>query len=54
MLCARVFLLSLAAISLLSACRTKPSAVMYDGSGPTVHYHEAETAGGPMRKSRYR
>jgi hypothetical protein len=51
---ARSFFLALISAVIVCGCKTKPNATVYQGTGPTVHYHETESAGGPMRKTRYR
>jgi hypothetical protein len=51
---ARQILLGLCAIVALSACKTKPSAAVYSGDGPSIHYTSTEAAGGPMKSSKYR
>lgn len=50
-------LLAIALVALsLVACRTtkKSKASIYEGDGPTIHYHEAESAGGRVRTKHYR
>ena len=41
-------------LSMLCGCKTKPSAAVYAGDSPTVHYHAAEAAGGSIKTKRYR
>ena len=50
----RSLLLLLAATLLLSGCSsTKPSASVYSGDGPNIHYVETERAGGEVRRTTY-
>lgn len=47
-------LVALFALLTLPGCRTKPSAAFYQGTGPSIHYHKAETAGGPVHTTKFR
>lgn len=40
----------------LAACKTtkKPSAQIYEGNAPSIHFHDPQDAGGPVRSKRYR
>lgn len=40
----------------LTACKTtkKPSAHIYEGNAPSIHFHDPQDAGGPVRSERYR
>jgi uncharacterized lipoprotein YajG len=49
----RPLLFLLAAMLLLTGCRTKPSAAIHGGDGPNIHYVEKESAGGPVSRTRY-
>ena len=49
----RSLFLLLAATLLLSGCATKPSASVYSGDGPNIHYVETERAGGEVRRTTY-
>jgi hypothetical protein len=50
----RISLFALFAVLTLSGCKTRPSANVYQGNGPSIHYHEAESAGGPVRTTHFR
>ena len=49
------FALAFAALA-LTACKTtkKPSAHIYEGNAPSIHFHDPQDAGGPVRSKRYR
>jgi|GEM_PF-5272509 len=47
-------LVALFALLTLPGCKTKPSAAFYQGTGPSIHYHETETVGGAVRTTKYR
>jgi hypothetical protein len=50
-----ISLIAFATVCAMPACKTKPSAAFYEGSGPSIHYYdEPETAGGAIRRSVYR
>jgi hypothetical protein len=50
----RLLFLLLTATLVLSGCRTKPSADVYSGDGPNIHYVDTERAGGAVQRTRYR
>jgi len=49
----RSLFLLLAATLLLSGCSTKPSAAVYSGDGPNIHYVKTERAGGAVERTTY-
>lgn len=43
-----------AALAFCGCRSTKPSASIYEGNGPSIHYTSTEHAGGAVRSSHYR